>query len=64
MSETSALRGTLTAEIANQATVEHRSRLKEAVEVRVLAETLDFQKSLAADLLQALGVGRHLDLEV
>jgi hypothetical protein len=63
MSEIGALGNSLTMEIASQVTDGGQARLKEAVEVRILAETLDTQKSVANELLQSLGLGRNLDLE-
>jgi len=32
--------------------------------MRVLADTLAFQKSVAAELLKSMGIGQNLDLEV
>ena len=64
MSEISATCSGLTSSTASQAGAESQNQLQEAVPMRVLADTLAFQKSVAADLLKSMGIGQNLDLEV
>ena len=64
MNDISAICSGLTTAIASQAGAESPNQLQEAVTLRVLADTLVFQKSVAAELLKAMGIGQNLDLEV
>ena len=63
MSEISAISSGLTPSIAAQAGAESPNQLQEAVTMRVLADTLTFQKSVVAELLKSMGIGQNLDLE-
>jgi hypothetical protein len=63
MNEISAICSGLTPAISSQEGAELPNQLQEAVAIQVLADTLDFQKSLAAELLKSLGIGQNLDLE-
>ncbi len=64
MSEISAICPGLTSAIASQAGAESPNQLQDAVTMRVLADALAFQKSVAAELLKSMGIGQSLDLEV
>jgi hypothetical protein len=63
MNEISAACSGLTISIASPAGAESQNQLQEAVTMRVLADTLAFQKTIAADLLKSMGIGQNLDLE-
>jgi hypothetical protein len=63
MSEIYAICSGLTPAITSQAGAESPNQLQEAVTMRVLADTLAFQKSVAAELLKSMGIGQNLDLE-
>lgn len=64
MSEICATGSSLISSIASLASAESLTQLKEVVAIRVLADTLDFQKTFAAELLQSLGRGQNVDLEI
>lgn len=54
----------LTGSLATLASAEYQDQLQEAVSTRILADTLALQKTMAAELLQALGLGQNVDLEI
>lgn len=64
MNEISASFSGLTTTIASLAGAESQNQLQQSVTLRVLAETLAFQQSVAAELLKSMGIGQNLDLEV
>jgi hypothetical protein len=64
MNEISATCSGLPSSVASQAGAESQNQLQEAVTLRVLADSLAFQKSVAAELLKSMGIGNNLDLEI
>ncbi len=64
MNDISATCSALTGSIASQSSAESPDQLQQAVTLRVLADTLVFQKSVAAELLKSMGIGQNLDLAV
>jgi hypothetical protein len=50
--------------IINQATALQTAQLQNSVNIAVLSNALDVQKDLAAELIQSMGVGQNVDIEV
>jgi hypothetical protein len=50
--------------IAAQATILKEAQLQTNVNVAILSDTLDFQKELATELFQSLGIGQNVDVIV
>lgn len=64
MSDIAAVSASLAGSPVALASSPSQNQLQEAVSTQVLAETLDFQKTMAAELLRAMGIGQQIDLEV
>ena len=64
MSVSPAGSGSMIMSIIDQALALQATQLQNSVDVTVLSKALDVQKSLAAELLQSLGVGQNVDIEV
>ena len=56
--------GSMIMSIADQATALQAAQLQNRVDTAVLSEALDAQKQMATELLQTLGIGQNLDIEV
>ena len=50
--------------IAGHATILKEAQLQTEVNVAILSDALDFQKELATELLQSLGIGQNIDIIV
>ena len=64
MSVSPAGNGSMIMSIVNQATALQAAQLQTSVDVAVLSNALDVQKELAAELIQSMGVGQNVDIEV
>ena len=54
--------GSMGVSIAGQASALKTIQLQSEVSFKVLAESLDFQKEMAAKLLECMGVGQNVDI--
>jgi len=56
--------GSMIMSIIDQGTALQTAQLQSKIDVAVLSNALDVQKELAAELIQSMGVGQNVDIEV
>lgn len=64
MDITAAGYGDILTSFPTQASASGGNQLQEKANAALLGEVLDFQKEMAAQLLQSMGVGQNIDVEV